>query len=691
MVHDSLPPYSEFPRQPDPTLWDWLQRADKDVPQPAAPKSDSSFSTKSWTPLLLFALLVMTHLALRNLAIPRPLGYFIYLACLGGLAYFTWNSLVHEASEATEPIETWFPEVRLPLFGAALVMIVIAFLWLPNNQFTAMGALAWLGSVACFVAAVWQVGEQQETPQFSNQSLGRWLLLAGLLLGGFLRFWQLDQVPVEMTSDHIEKLVDIQTLLSGSRPIFMPMNGGRESLQFYLAWLAIAGFGAPIAHITLKVIMATVGYLTLPILYLMTREATEDEGLAGGAVLLCALAWWPNVISRNGLRFPLAPFFAALTAYFLIKAIKRDSFNALVLAGVCCGFGLYGYTAIRIMPVIMVAGVVLAWFHLREKLRVANIAYVSTLMAGFVMLLLFVPMLRYSFDDPVGFWHRTLTRMTESEAGYETAAVMTLLGNIGRALTMFLDQHDLAWFTTPAGQPALDWLTGSLLYFGWTVSLMRWIKTRDWIAGFLTVSLPLALLPSILALAFPSENPSVTRAGVALPFVFVIVAIGAKQAWQFLREALTGHKGLLIARLVFGIGIAFIGVRNYNIVFNNYASQYASTAPNTREMAGHIAGYIDFDGTWETTWVIAYPHWIDTRAIGYQAGNPDWHNVILPDTIMANLVEISRVESETKFFIHAVADTGALDILTQLFPDGFSDRIPSKLGPDRDFMIYYVP
>ncbi len=573
----------------------------------------------------------------------------------------------------------------------ALVMITIAFFWLPDNQFTWVGTIAWLSAVGYFIAAIWQSNESAIKPDFINQKLGRILLVVALIAGAFLRFWQLDQVPVEMTSDHIEKLLDIQSILDGSRPIFMPMNGGRESMQFYLAWFSIAVFGAPLAHITLKAIMAVVGYLTLPVLYLLTREATEDEVIAGGATLLCALAWWPNIISRNGLRFPLAPFFAALTVYFLIRAIKRDSFNAFILAGLSCGVGLYGYTAIRIVPAIIIVGVLLAWLHLRQKLRVANVAYISLLICGFVVLLMFVPMLRYSFDDPVGFWHRTLTRVTEAESGFETSAIATLLGNIGRALRMFLDQHDLAWFTTPAGQPALDWMSGALLYLGWASLLVRWIRQRDWTAGFLVLSLPLALVPSILALAFPTENPSVTRAGVALPFAFAIAAIGAQQVWRFLRETLTGDKGLLIARLVFGMGIAFIGVRNYNIVFNNYASQYASTAPNTRELADQLDGYVTFDGNWESAWVIAYPHWVDTRAIGFQANNPEWHNVILPDTIMANLVEISQIEGGTKLFIHAVPDIGALDILNQLFPQGTSERISSQFGPDKDFMIYYVP
>jgi len=37
--------------------------------------------------------------------------------------------------------------------------------------------------------------------------------------------------------------------------------------------------------------------------------------------------------------------------------------------------------------------------------------------------------------------------------------------------------------------------------------IVRYIRKRDWVDLFLLVSIPLLMMPSILSLAFPEENP----------------------------------------------------------------------------------------------------------------------------------------------------------------------------------------
>ena len=53
--------------------------------------------------------------------------------------------------------------------------------------------------------------------------------------GAYFRYAQLDAIPPEMTSDHVEKLLDVNDVLQGKYRVYFERNTGREPLQFYLA------------------------------------------------------------------------------------------------------------------------------------------------------------------------------------------------------------------------------------------------------------------------------------------------------------------------------------------------------------------------------------------------------------------------------------------------------------------------
>ncbi len=100
------------------------------------------------------------------------------------------------------------------------------------------------------------------------------MVLAGILLiGVFFYFYNLDGVPAEMTSDHAEKLLDVNDVVTGGlRPIFFERNTGREPIQFYLTAAFIGATGHPIDHMALKLITATLGVLVIPFTFLLARE-----------------------------------------------------------------------------------------------------------------------------------------------------------------------------------------------------------------------------------------------------------------------------------------------------------------------------------------------------------------------------------------------------------------------------------
>jgi hypothetical protein len=75
---------------------------------------------------------------------------------------------------------------------------------------------------------------------------------------------------------------------------------------------------------------------------------------------------------------------------------------------------------------------------------------------------------------------------------------------------MFFWDNGKIWAHSVMNRPALDLVSAALFLPGVTLMLARYGRQRDWRDIFLILSIPLLMMPSILSLAFPQENPSLT-------------------------------------------------------------------------------------------------------------------------------------------------------------------------------------
>jgi hypothetical protein len=212
--------------------------------------------------------------------------------------------------------------VRGRYLAAGAVLSLLTFLLSSNNTFHLTTVIAWVGSITCLMIAFWD-GDASWHRGWDRAigwlrrpnlrlSLDGWALAFWLLLGvaAVFRFYQLDRLPLDMWSDHAEKLMDVMDLLAGQSSIFFLRNTGREPLQFYLAAATLRALGTGLSFLTLKLGTAFLGWLTLPFVYLFAREY-GGRRVALAALFLAGIAFWPNLLGRTGLRFTLLPFFAA--------------------------------------------------------------------------------------------------------------------------------------------------------------------------------------------------------------------------------------------------------------------------------------------------------------------------------------------------------------------------------------------
>ncbi|NPV86389.1 MAG: hypothetical protein HPY45_10325 [Anaerolineae bacterium] len=574
---------------------------------------------------------------------------------------------------------------------ASFPLILFAFLAFKGNRFTSLNLILWSLALLLALAALWLPGERvgnlkQELLRFFkhpsfNVDISSWtlLLLVSTLVVIFFRTYALDKIPNEMFSDHAEKLQDVAEVLDGRYSIFFPRNTGREAFQMYLTALIAVVFGTGLSFASLKIGTVLAGVVTLPYIYLLGREiGNKWVGLL--AFILAGIAYWPNVISRIGLRFPLYPLFVAPALFYLIRGLRKLQRNDFILAGIAVGLGLHGYSPFRIVPFVIIFAVVLYILHTSSGSRRAS-AFWGLVIIGFFALIVFLPLLRYSLEYPDMFAFRAFSRLGTTERALPGPAHEIFFGNLWRAVIMYFWDNGNIWVHSVTGRPALDIVTAAVYFIGTIYLIARYARYRHWVDLFLLISVPLLMMPSILSLAFPDENPALNRASGAIVPVFIIAAIGLEGALTSIGKQL--GKGLAV---VLGlILIVWSASQNYDIVFRQFYKQFMGGAWNTSDIGHVIRAYADSIGSKDSAYVVPYPHWVDTRLVGVNAGYGPQDYALPRERIEETLAFMGP-----KLFIVNTADEETLIQLKKLYPKGTQKLFDSSLE-GKDFIMYFVP
>jgi len=644
------------------------------------------------------------HLEKAGQNIPAAMGMYVLALALIGWGIFEqeWNLPARPPEQDGNDPST----VRLLPFLASLGVSYAAFLGFDDNLFTANNVFLWLTGMALFVFAVWLPSPHRvhlpQSPYTRQRVLWGALLLLVSALALFFRVYRLDQVPSEPFSDHAEKILDIYEVTQGQTSIFFTRNTGREAFQMYWTILVSWIFGSGLSFSSLKIGTVLLGLLTLPYVYLLGKEiGGQRVGLL--ALLLTGIGYWPNVISRVGLRFPLYPLFAAPTLFYLLRGLRTRQRNDFILAGLFLGVGLHGYSPIRIMPFVVMAAIGLYLLHAQSQ-NARKDAVVWLTLVGLTSLVVFLPLLRYTLDNPQAFSYRAFSRLGSLEQPLPGPAYQIFFSNLWKALRMFNYDDGEIWVHSVTHRPALDVVSAALFLIGTLLTLIRYLRRRHWLDLFLLLSVPLLAMPSILSLAFPGENPALNRAGAAYIPAFLLAALALdglltavahQPAIGLGNGEQAKRSGKMRTRLAWGLAILLLSasaIQNYDLVFRQYASQFDSGAWNSSEMGAVIKQFGQTYGTTETVWIVPFPHWVDTRLPGVWAGIPNrdfamWREN-LPNTVELRgpklfLVKANLNQPENN-------DQATLDALQALYPQGRLELHPSRVE-GHEFWTYFVP
>ncbi|MEJ5224514.1 MAG: glycosyltransferase family 39 protein, partial [Anaerolineales bacterium] len=499
----------------------------------------------------------------------------------------------------------------------------------------------------------------------------------------FFRIYNLSGVLAEPFSDHAEKLFDVADVLNGHTPIFFVRNTGREFFQMYLtAWVAQT-FGTGLSFMSLKIGTVLCGIFTLPYIYLIGREYGGHR-VALFALLLAGMAYWPNIISRVGLCYPLYPLFAAPALYHLLRGLRASNRNDFILSGLFLGLGLHGYSSFRFVPVVVVIAIGIYILHVHDRTRRLQAVWWLALTA-MSALLVFLPLLRYLLDHPADVAYRALTRLSDVETPLPGPAWQIFLQNFWNSLTMFQWSNGEIWVHSIPYRPALDVVSGALLVLGAALVLLRYLRRRDWRDLFLLVAVPLLTMPSTLSLAFPNENPSLNRASGAIIPVFVLAALALDAMTRALASRLAPRRGQVVSWGVALLLLAGAGFQNFDLVFNQFDRQYRQGIWNSSEMAAVVRQFEAETGTVDTAWIVPYPYWVDTRLLSSQSGHFERDFTLWPEDIPATI----NIPGPKLFLVYP-DDAQTINILQLTYPQGTLQVYHASV-PGKDFLIFNVP
>ncbi len=669
-----------------------------------------------WRLLLALGLALVGQFLLQ----PRPnrgwtLGVFFYLLAAAWLVFVNlrgeWTAEpLKEKENRTDPMT-----LRLMAVLVGFPLALVAFFLFSDNKFTELNVMVWAVSLTAFVRAFWLDSQKassrpswpkklwdwirnpQDNITISKKVLLRtalWVALWGVILAVvlFFRAYRLSQVPPEMNSDHAEKLLDVWDVLQGQTRIFFPRNTGREAIQFYLTSAVILIFNTGVSFLSLKIGTFIVGLATLPFVYLLGKEV-GNKRVGMLALILTGIAYWPNTITRVALRFSLYPLFVAPTLFFMLRGLRTSNRNDFILAGLALGFGLHGYLPFRIVPLVVVVAFGLFLLH-RSSKGIRQQTLLGLIVLALISMIVFIPLLRYSQQYPEAFSYRAFSRLFTLERPLPAPVAVIFLQNLWRAVTMFFWDAGNIWPIGLTNHPALDIISAAFFFLGIVILLVRYLRKHNWIDLFLILSIPLLMLPSILSLAYPDENPALNRtAGVLVP-VFVIAAISLEGFLSgLIRSYRQGADPLKPPRSsqFFGWGVVILLLAgsawlNYDLVFRQYYDQYAASSWNTSEMGQVIHFFADTAGSLDSAWVVAYPYWVDTRLVGMQAGNPTRDYAIQPDQLSS-----TQTTPGAKLFLVNLQDQPDLTVLRSLYPQGALKQYNSQYSPNKNFWMFFVP
>lgn len=420
----------------------------------------------------------------------------------------------------------------------------------------------------------------------------KWILVVIVLIAGFLRFYQLGQIPPALTWDEVAWGYNAYTLgIDGKDEFgrFLPYDylesfgDFKPPVYAYLDILPIKFFG--LTEFAVRFPSAFFGTLTVLIVYLLVQElfpSIEKKkriylGLTTAGIL--AVSPWHIMLSRAAFEANVATFLVITAVWLFLRSINGHKWNIL-LSAIFFVIPIYTFNTPRVVVPILVLVLTVGFYkklwHMKKQVICA--AIVGILLLAPTVRFLLSPQANLRFREVNIFSNLDVIERSNQEIqntnnqAYSKVLYNRRLEYAVEYLRHYFD-HLNPHYLFIQGDVNPKFSTqdvGQLYLFDlpfFLIGLLALFKKRE---GYWWL-IPLWILIGIIPAATARETPHALRTEITIPMMQLIVSYGIVSFIQLIpkkKQVLVGGiLGILLAINVFYF------VYNY---FTYYSDEYAS-------------------------------------------------------------------------------------------------------------------
>lgn len=196
------------------------------------------------------------------------------------------------------------------------------------------------------------------------------ILMLIIILGGFLRLYSLDKVPVALNGDEAAFGYNAFSILNtgkdehGQRLPFIFKSFGDYKPPVFVYLLVPFVWLLGLTELTVRLPIAITGIFLIVLTYLISNKLIKIEWVSLISAFLVAISSWAIQFSRAAWEASLALFFTTLAVYLFILGVKRRLFFYFAIIFFVVAF--YSYHAQKIVVPLLFISMLLIY---REDLK----------------------------------------------------------------------------------------------------------------------------------------------------------------------------------------------------------------------------------------------------------------------------------------------------------------------------------
>ncbi len=386
----------------------------------------------------------------------------------------------------------------------------------------------------------------------------RYIVLGILLIGGFLRMYQLSNVPPSPSLDEVSLSYNAYSILHTGKdeygkvfPLLLrAYDDFRPALYVYLVvpFVSVLGLTAVAVRLPSVVLSLITIWGVYGIGNLIGKKYMRFAAFPYIPAALLAVSPWHIYISRLGHEANLGLTLVTLGIYFLLDAVIRGKKYSWILAGAAMALSLHGYQSEKIVsPLMASSGVALFWKDIiKAKYYAVAAAIIGLIIIFPAVMVTFSPdgMARFSGtsafspDDP-----RVAAAVGEyvkaKEAGNRFGQFMysKYVTYVGIFIKNYSSHFSPTWIFSGDDREAHK-VPGMGLLYMWEAPFLLlglWALLTSGLSRRLVAFFLICFLAAFIPASVTTQSPHAMRSYTAIPVLQIVEGLGFWFALRLLR------------------------------------------------------------------------------------------------------------------------------------------------------------